>query len=106
ADGLGTVLASKHARPAFFPTEPKPGGGRGRRAVLDAESAPVEIVCLQDLVDGDDKLSSRSKVPALQTLLWPEWDLVVSFATAGSPWPHRYAGSVVVGSAVMNHSPS
>ena len=31
---------------------------------------------------------------------------MVSFATGGSPWPQRYAGSVVVGAAVMNHSPS
>jgi hypothetical protein len=105
ADGLMTVLASKHARPAFFPTEPAPAHGRGRRAKLEADGVRVEIACLDEIVTEGERLLSRNRVGALQTLLWPEWDLVVSFATGGSPWPQRYAGSVVVGAAVMNHSP-
>jgi hypothetical protein len=106
ADGLMTVLASKHARPAFFPSEPGPAHGRGRRAMLTADGVRVEIACLDEIVGEQDRFLSRNRVSALQTLLWPEWDLVVSFATGGSPWPQRYAGSVVVGAAVMNHSPS
>ncbi|HEY4121616.1 MAG TPA: hypothetical protein VGM56_27310 [Byssovorax sp.] len=106
ADGLVTVLSSRHARPAFFPVDPAPLPGRGRRVRVECAGVRVDVVCLDEIVSADDKSAARARVAALQTVLWPEWDLVVSVSTGGSPWPDRYAGSVVVGSAVMNHSPT
>jgi hypothetical protein len=106
ADGLMTVLSNRHARPACFPGDPALGGARGRRCHLEGSEVRVEVWCLEELVAEQNKLLSRNKIKPLQTLLWPEWDLVISFGTGGSPWPQRYGGSVVVGSAVMVHSPS
>jgi len=110
ADGLMAVLASKDMRPSSLQDAPPLANclsAQGSRGSYAKNGVRVEFWCLWDLAGGDGTLN---KVKKLSNAIQPPGEvapaMVVAFGTAAGHWETSYNGSVVVGSAVLLHSPS
>lgn len=114
ADGLMAVLASKDMRPKTLQAPPKlancliaqPPGLRGFYA---KNGVRVEFWCVWELTCSKSPDVTLDKVRYLPIAIQPGKvapAMVVAFGTAAGHWKTSYNGSVVVGSAVLLHSPS
>jgi hypothetical protein len=104
ADPLVTVLTSARSRPAGVTYAPV-AGTPGLRGTATGPRGPVEIWCLQELMDPHVSSSnSAEKARVLQPLLAaPGVALVVAFGTAATPGPDSLNGCVVVGTRAFVH---
>jgi hypothetical protein len=121
ADGLTAALNNREMRPASLgpPAAPavRTDMPKGCRGVYESPEGPAvrarfEIWCLEDsMVLGDATLSSAARSQSINKLpfigpIINGANVVIAFGTAGYPAETSINGSVVVGSATLNHSPS
>lgn len=106
ADPLVTVLSSARGRPASVAFTPSTGQ-RGLRGVATGPGGPVEIWCLQELMDpAKSSSSTEEKARVLPALVGaPDVAMVVAFGTAATPGPDSLNGCVVIGTRVFVHDP-
>lgn len=119
ADGLMAVLATTDVRPPSFDAVPRPleeyfqpptTPPKGLRGFYKKNGVTVEVWCIWEL-QSDKQLTDDTfnKVMLLPNAIKPPGKdlpvMVVAFGTAAGHWDMSYNGSVVVGSAVLLHSP-
>jgi len=120
ADGLMAVLHSADVRPpclgAPLPAEqyihqPSSTPPEGLRGFYATNAVTVEFWCVWELYGGKQPIDGTlNKVRQLPYVIQPPGKappaMVVAFGTAAGHWEKSYNGSVVVGSAVLLHSPT
>jgi hypothetical protein len=117
ADGLMAVLTSADMRPRSLHNTPQPAEKyasvppHGLRGFYAENGVTVEFWCVWELPGGDrptdDTLNKVNQLPnAIQPPGKVAPAMVIAFGTAAGHWETSYNGSVVVGSAVLLHSPS
>lgn len=112
ADALMAALQSRDLRPTTLPKPmpPSADSGAGLRAYFAAPGVRVEIWCLEDelppTLNSRQKSRSFYKVQTIPRIIPRDCSCVIAFGTAATPWETTYNGSVVVGSATLNHSPT
>lgn len=107
ADPLVTVLSSPRSRPTGVSFVPA-AGTPGLRGTATGAAGPVEIWCLQELMNPQVSSSNTAeKAHVLQPLLAdPGITVVVAFGTAATPGPDSLNGCVVIGTRAFVHNPA
>jgi hypothetical protein len=113
ADGLMAVLDSTDVRPPSLGApihQPPNTPPEGLRGFYTNNGVRVEFWCVWELQGGKQLIDDTlNKVRQLPNVIRPPGkgppSMVVAFGTAAGHWATSYNGSVVVGSAVLLHSP-
>lgn len=114
ADGLMAVLDSTDVRPLSLSApvhQPPNMPPQGLRGFYTNNGVRVEFWCVWELKGGEQAIDDTlNKVRQLPDVIQPSGQsppaMVVAFGTAAGHWPTSYNGCVVIGSAVLLHSPN